>query len=194
MHDRFGRLGLCTILVLAQWVTGCASLRPAQDLPASNASIDRFFIHGRVAVKLDDRGYAAGLRWRHSPTGDSVRLLSPLGSVVGEIEADGEGAKLITSDKKIHRADDVQSLTRDVLGWDLPLSGLRYWVTGRADPALPVQSQDRDDAQRLTSLTQSEWTVTYLAYFGASALPARLLLVHDRLNLRLIVDRWELPK
>ena len=194
MFDRFGRLGLCTILVLAQWLTGCAALRPAQDLPASNASVDRFLLHGRVAVKLDERGYAAGLRWRHSPTGDSVTLLSPLGSVVAEIETDGEGAKLTTADNKIHRANDVQSLTREVLGWDLPLSGLRYWVIGRADPALPVQSQDRDDARRPTSLTQSEWTVTYLAYFGASAMPARMLLVHDRLKLRLIVDRWELPK
>jgi outer membrane lipoprotein LolB len=163
-------------------------------LPASNVSISAFSLNGRVAVKMDDRGYTASLRWRHSATGDSLRLLSPIGSVVGEIEADSTGATLTTADKKVYRSNDAQSLTRDVLGWDLPLAGLRYWVTGRADPASPVQAQDRDDRERLKSLTQNDWRIAYLEYFGDSALPARLSLAYDRLNLRLIVEHWELPE
>jgi outer membrane lipoprotein LolB len=169
-------------------------MRPAQVLPASNASIGAFSLNGRVAVKMDDRGYTASLRWRHSATGDSLRLLSPIGSVVGEIEADSTGATLTTGDKKVYRSNDAQSLTREVLGWDLPLAGLRYWVTGRADPASPVQAQDRDDRERLKSLMQNDWRIAYLEYFGDSALPARLSLAYDRLNLRLIVEHWELPE
>jgi len=88
----------------------------------------------------------------------------------------------------------VQSLTREVLGWDLPLSGLRHWVIGRADPAVPVQAEDRDKNQRLKSLMQGDWRISYLEYFGESALPARLALAYDRLKLRLIVERWELPE
>lgn len=185
--------------VLALWgvlavLAGCASTRPAQVLPASNVSIGAFSLNGRVAVKLDDRGYTASLRWRHSATRDSLRLLSPVGTVVGEIEADSNGATLTTGDKKVYRSNDAQSLTREVLGWDLPLSGLRYWVTGRADPALPVQAQSRDDKERLKSLMQDDWRIAYLEYFGDSALPARLSLAYDRLNLRLIVEHWELPE
>jgi outer membrane lipoprotein LolB len=143
---------------------------------------------------MDDRGYTASLRWRHSAMRDSIRLLSPVGSVVGQIEADANGATLTTGDKKVYHSNDAQALTREVLGWDLPLSGLRHWVTGRADPAAPVQAQERDDRQRLKSLTQNDWHIAYLEYFGDSALPARLSLVYDRLNLRLIVERWELPQ
>jgi len=175
-------------------LAGCASTRPTQVLPASNVSIGAFSLNGRVAVKLDDRGYTATLRWRHSPARDSLRLFSPVGSVVGEIEADSDGATLTTGDKKIYRSNDVQSLTREILGWDLPLSGLRYWVTGRADPALPVQAQNRDHKDRLKSLTQDDWHIAYLEYFGDSAMPARLSLAYDRLNLRLIVEHWELPE
>ena len=185
--------------VLALWgvlavLAGCASTRPAQVLPASNASIGAFSLKGRVAVKLDDRGYTASLRWRHSTTSDSLRLLSAVGTVVGEIEADSNGATLMTADKKVYRSNDAQSLTREVLGWDLPLSGLRYWVTGRADPALPVQAQSRDNKERLKSLMQDDWQIAYLEYFGDSAMPARLSLAYDRLNLRLIVEHWELPE
>ena len=191
MQYQFGKLALCAVLSA---LAGCASTRTTQVLPASNVSIGAFSLNGRVAVKLDDRGYTASLRWRHWATRDSLRLLSPVGSVVGEIEADSNGATLTTGDKKVYRSNDVQSLTREVLGWDLPLSGLRYWVTGRADPALPVQAQSRDDKERLKSLMQNDWRIAYLEYFGDSALPARLSLAYDRLNLRLIVEHWELPE
>jgi outer membrane lipoprotein LolB len=191
MQYRLGMLALCAVLLA---LAGCASTRPAQVLPVSNVSIGAFSLNGRVAVKLDDRGYTASLRWRHSATRDSLRLLSPLGSVVGEIEADSDGATLTTGDKKVYRSNDVQSLTREVLGWDLPLAGLRYWVTGRADPAAPVQAQSRDDKKRLKSLMQNDWRIAYMEYFGDSAMPARLSLAYDRLNLRLIVEHWELPE
>ena len=191
MQHRLGVFALCAVLAA---LAGCASTRLAQVLPASNASIGAFSLNARVAVRLDDRGYTASLRWRHSQAHDSLRLLSPLGTVVGEIEADSNGATLTTGDKKVYRSNDVQALTREVLGWDLPLSGLRYWVTGRADPALPVQALSRDNKERLKSLLQNDWRVAYLEYFGDSALPARLTLAYDRLNLRLIVEHWELPE
>ena len=191
MQYRLGMLAFCAVL---STLSGCASTRPAQVLPSSNVSISAFSLNGRVAVKVEDRGYTASLRWRHSATRDSLRLFSPLGSVVGEIEADSDGATLTTADKKVYRSNDAQSLTREVLGWDLPLSGLRYWVTGRADPALPVQAQSRDDKERLKSLMQNDWRIAYLEYFGDSALPARLSLAYDRLNLRLVVEHWELPE
>ena len=57
-----------------------------------------------------------------------------------------------------------------------------------------MQAQDRDDKQRLTSLMQNDWRITYLEYFGDSAMPARLSIAFDRLKLRLIVEHWELPQ
>jgi outer membrane lipoprotein LolB len=188
------RLGMLVLWAVFVAMTGCATNRPAQDLPTSNASISAFSLNGRIAVNLDDRGYTASLRWRHLPTSDFLRLLSPVGSVVGEIEADSEGATLTTGDRKVYRSSDVQALTRDVLGWDLPLAGLRYWVTGRVDPGAPVQEQSRDGNARLTNLTQNDWRIAYIDYFGDSAMPARMSLVRDRLKLRLIVEHWELPQ
>jgi len=78
IHDRFG------LAVVA----GCAIPGAPQALPASNAGIDRFSLTGRVAVKLEQRGYSAKLNWRHAAGGDRLRLLSPVGSVIAELEAD----------------------------------------------------------------------------------------------------------
>lgn len=191
MRARLGMLAVCAVVSA---LAGCASTRPAPVLPASNVEISAFSLNGRVAVKLDDRGYTASLRWRHSAMRDSLRLLSPLGSVIGEIETDSDGATLTTGDKKVYRSNDVQSLTREVLGWELPLAGLRYWVIGRADPEAPVQAQSRDDNERLKTLMQNDWRIAYVEYFGDSAMPARLSLAYERLSLRLIVEHWEFPE
>ena len=180
-----------TAIVLAV-VTGCAAPRAPQVLPASNAAIESFSLTGRVAVKIEQRGYSAKLNWRHAAAGDRLRLLSPVGSVVAELEADASGAMLTTGDKKVYRSGNVQALTREVLGWDLPLEGLQHWVVGRAEPTIPVQAEERDARGRLTRLTQNDWRISFLDYTGDSALPARMVLAYDRLNLRLIIDRWDL--
>lgn len=175
-------------------VAGCAAPRAPQALPVSNAGIDTFSLTGRVAVKVERRGYSAKLSWRHAATRDRLRLLSPVGSVIAELEADASGAMLTTGDKKVYRSGDVQALTREVLGWDLPLEGLQHWVVGRAEPGLPVEAEERDSRGRLTRLTQNNWRISFLDYAGESALPARIALVYDQLSLRLIIDRWDLTK
>lgn len=173
---------------------GCAAPRAPQILPVSSAGIDAFSLDGRVAVKLERRGYSASLRWQHTAARDSLRLLSPVGSVIAELEADGSGATLTSGDRKVHRSGDVQALTREILGWDLPLEGLQHWVLGRADPAHPVQSEERDARDRFSRLAQNDWRISYLEYAGDSALPARMALTYERLSLRLIIDRWNLPE
>lgn len=185
-------LRLAATVILLLLIAACAAPRAPQRLPASNAGIEAFALSGRVAVRAEQRGYSASLRWRHQAVRDSLRLLSPLGSVIAEVEADPEGATLTTADRKVYRSADVQALTREVLGWDLPLAGLRHWVLGRPDPASPVQAEERGDGDRLTALTQNGWRIAYLEYAGDSALPARMILAHQRLTLRLIVDRWDL--
>lgn len=175
-------------------VAGCAAPRAPQALPASNAGVDTFSLTGRVAVRVEQRGYSAKLSWRHAAAGDRLRLLSPAGSVIAELEADASGAMLTTGDKKVYRSGDAQALTREVLGWDLPLEGLQHWVVGRAEPQLPVQDEERDARGRLTSLTQNDWRISFLAYAGDSALPARMALAYGRLSLRLIIDRWDLSE
>jgi outer membrane lipoprotein LolB len=182
----------CYVLLgLLFLIGGCATIQSTQDLPASTAGIESFSLRGRVAVKIESRGYSSSLRWRHAGGKDSLRLISPVGSVMAELESGGRGATLTTADKKIYQSEDVESLTRDILGWDLPLSGLRHWVLGRPDPDVPIQESVRDGRDRLTSLNQSDWRIAYLAYAGDSGLPSRMTLAHESLTLRLIVDRWD---
>jgi outer membrane lipoprotein LolB len=169
-------------------------MRAPRELPSSNVAITDFSLDGRVAIKADTKGYSANLQWRHVGEADSLRLLSPVGTVIAQLEADAGGAELVTADRQVHRSGNVQELTRQVLGWDLPLDGLQNWVLGRTDPAFPVEAERRDARGRLQRFTQNGWRISYLAYAGDGALPARMTLLHERLSLRLVIDRWDIPE
>jgi outer membrane lipoprotein LolB len=148
---------------------------------------------GRVAVKLDGRGYSARLRWHHDVASDAVWLYSPVGSTIASLVANGDHATLVTAKKETYSSDDVQGLTREVLGWDLPLTGLRHWVLGRPDPEVPVSRMEHDDQSRIRRLTQGGWDVEYVAYAGDSLLPASMVLRYPDLRMRLIIDGWKFP-
>lgn len=171
-------------------LAGCATL--PSPMPAELAAVGDFDLSGRIAVRVEDRGYSARMRWQHRTTEDEVWLYTPVGSVLATLRVDADGATLITSDRKTYRSDDVQALTREVLGWDLPLEGLQHWVMGRVDPRATVEAEERDDQHRLTRLVQRDWFIDYRAYAADGRLPSLLSLTYDGLRLRLIVDRWQL--
>jgi outer membrane lipoprotein LolB len=179
------------VSLLAGMLTGCATSEVQQRLPDSNAALRDFTLDGRIAVKVEAKGYSANLKWRHQGEADSVRLLTPVGTTLAQLDAGPGGAQLVGADKKVYRSDDVESLTREILGWDLPLQGLQHWVLGRPDPGLPVAAEERDARNRLVRFSQNGWQIAYQAFAGDGVLPQRMTLARDSLRLRLLIDRWD---
>jgi len=187
---QFFRLSACGLALTLLWSCAAGPQVPPVD---STTDIDAFELKGRVAVNLDGRGYSARLKWNHETTSDALWLYSPVGSTIATLVADGDRATLVTAKKESFSSDNVQELTREVLGWDLPLTGLRYWVLGRVDPDVPVMSLEQDDQLRIKQLVQRDWQIDYLAYSGDSALPSSMVLRYSDLRMRLIIDGWKFP-
>ena len=184
---RFYRLlAGCSLTVL---LAACAT-QPPELPPGVAPQVDQFDLGGRVAVKLDGRGYSARLRWRHVADSDALWIYSPVGSTIATLTADGDRATLVTSKQETYQSTDVQSLTRKVLGWDLPLAGLKYWVLGRVDPALPVEAIDRDERFRIQRLVQGGWEIEFVGYQPDGSLPTSMVLRFEGLRMRLLIDRW----
>lgn len=152
-----------------------------------------FDLTGRVNVSFEGKGYPGRIRWQHKPGSDELWLYSPVGSTVARMRQDGAGALLVASDGKEYRARDLKRLSRDVLGWDLPLDGLQYWVRGLPWPALPVTDEQYDADGRPKLLKQGTWEVVYRDWTpaGASGLPSKLELTGERFRARLVIDDWK---
>lgn len=156
--------------------------------------MNSFQLSGRIAVKHDEQGFSGTLRWAHDTRHDEVFLLSPLGQGVARIERTSSGMTLTTSDEKIYRADNVETLTEEALGWRLPLQGLEHWVLGLAAPG-SVAHRDLDASGQLARLTQDGWRIEYQRHqmVQGTNLPTKLEINYgDDLDVRLIIDRWVL--
>ncbi|MEJ0045339.1 MAG: lipoprotein insertase outer membrane protein LolB [Rhodospirillales bacterium] len=120
----------------------------------------RLFLFRPHRLREQERNLSGGIRWQHNAAHDDILLLSPLGQGVMQIERDAGGATLRTADDKTYHATDPEQLAFDVTGWSIPVSGLSAWVRGVPRPG-PAAGLVRDDAGRLTRLTQDEWTIEY---------------------------------
>jgi outer membrane lipoprotein LolB len=170
--------------------SACTAVPPQREISGADpATLVSFVLNGRIHLKVEKEAFPGRVRWQHAPATDELWFYSPVGSAVAHLRQDGEGAWLMTAEGREHRANDLRALTSEVLGWDLPIEALAFWVRGIPWPGADAQSLQRDELGRLKRLEQVGWRVSYLAW-GASGLPAKLDLSGERLRLRLVVDRW----
>ena len=168
--------------------TACAALTPGQRVPAAAA----FDIIGRMLTSHDGRAFSSGFRWRHDRDGDEIWLLSPVGQTLVYIVADAAGATLTGADRQSYQAGSVESLTRDALGWPLPLDRLQHWITGTAAPGDAGAKVEHDARNRVMALEQSGWRIRY-GYpesGGTADRPRRLDLAQGGVQIRLVIDTW----
>jgi len=188
--------GLALVLTLA----GCQTV-PVAPAPAMAWSVrrpalqtlDRFGLNGRVAVAVRNQGFNAGLRWTQAAAVTHLALTGPLGAGGVEVTADGEDLSVIASNGKHLGNAAARAELEDKLGFEPPLTSLRYWVLGVPDPGAPAAVQ-LDSQQRLSALTQDGWRIDYSAYMpvGAEWLPRLLTLRREGVRVRMVVDGWQL--
>ncbi|MEK7768602.1 MAG: lipoprotein insertase outer membrane protein LolB [Pseudomonadota bacterium] len=192
------------ILFVFPFLVGCAALS-ARTAVVSTVIIEpvagtegagpaNFGLIGRVSVKDEKQGFSGGIHWHHTDTGDEILLLSPLGQAVAQIQRNTEGIRLTTSEQKVYYAADVEDLTKQVLGWHLPLMGLQYWVQSMNSPAT-IAAMDRDSDGRIVAIRQDDWEITYSSYFPPERLqtarPRVLVLNRGDLRIKLVIDQWK---
>lgn len=183
------RLSIAALAVTLT-VAACATLTDRGALPRAPEPFD---LSGRVLVGYDGRAFSSSLRWQHLAERDEIWLLTPLGQALAHIVDSADGATFTGADRKQFHGASVEGLTRQALGWELPLNRLQYWVRGEIVPGSMPQGVERDAEQRLTSLVQDEWHITIAHYprDEHAGLPRRLELRRsNNETIRLVIDGW----
>ena len=187
-------------VVLALALVACQTV-PVAPAPALAWSVrrpalqtlGRFGLNGRVAVAVGNQGFNAGLRWTQSAAVTRLALTGPLGAGGVEVTADGADLSVVTSRGKHLDTAAARAELQDKLGFEPPLTSLRYWVLGVPDPTTPASVQ-LDSQQRLAQLTQDGWQIDYTSYMpvGAEWLPRLMTLRREGVRVRMVVDGWQL--
>lgn len=187
------------LLGLSALLAGCAA-RGSLDLPDLPdwesrkdllGRMDEWEFAGRIGVSAGSEGFNGKLWWRQDGVVFRARISGPLG--VGTVFINGDGRELTVTDSDgvVTELDDAEAELRQMYGWTIPLTSLRYWALGIPDPAGPAVTEF-DPHGRLIRLRQLNWQVDITQYRegGGQLMPRRLTAVNDDVKVRLVIDKW----
>jgi outer membrane lipoprotein LolB len=183
-------------------LTGCAGFVPAtaqSTAPLIQRSYaQKIDITGRLSAQYDSlngpQSIHINFTWSQTPEQTLISLGSPTGQTIATILINDQGALLTQTDKPPRSANDPNQLFQDMLGWPLPIGGLRDWLQGFTNP----------DHQRVINQTEADqafkadgWDLRYPNWQieQNSARPKRLDLSRQTeqaglVSLRIVMDEW----
>jgi len=203
-----GRVGALLILIIA--ISACSSIGKT---PLSQQSqldwtqyqlqagrINQWDLRGRAAIFVDDEVHNVGLSWQRNEDEFVIMLEAPFGQGVIRIESISDTnrpVKLSLPDGQVVYGLDAETTLQSVVGWSIPVNGLVFWIKGLPQKSASFSHQLYGDG-RLKSLTQNGWRINFLDYFDidgpARGLPRKLYLKHERLALKIVIERWQKPE
>jgi outer membrane lipoprotein LolB len=158
---------------------------------ATLQSRDKFDLSGRIAVAAAEEGFSARLRWQQKGQRSQLALDGPLGVGGVRITADGDTLNVVNSKGQQLDSDAARNEMQARLGFEPPISSLRYWVLGVPDPARPAD-EVLDSEKRLATLKQDGWQIDYTGYSAVRGqwLPSKMTLKREDVRVRLLVEGW----
>lgn len=192
-------LFLCLTILLA--TTACTTTLPLAggtnvswlEHQQQIARLHYWTINGRLAVSNGTESWYLDLSWQQQGDAYVIKLIGPLGA--GQIQLHGDQSGVVLDDGK-HRpqyADDAESLLYEHTGLKIPVAGMLFWVRGIPDPQMSSGSLDLL-AGKLKQLQQGGWQLQFRHYqqVNDTVLPQKLFMQRDDLEVRLVIDQWQL--
>lgn len=166
-------------LSLSLVLLGCATPTPPPPRQTSAGEV----LSGRLAVVVADmpgtqagdaqpapaQSLSAAFELRGSAQAGSLDLISPLGSIMAQAVWSPDGATL-QSNRGRELYEDMDSLTRDMLGESLPVGALFDWLRGRPWGGAPSQPNKAPSPE---GFTQMGWQVDLSRFAQAVVLAER---------------------
>jgi outer membrane lipoprotein LolB len=196
------RIAAPGLIVLIALLTSCAR-QPAQAPGATDTAAwearrtrvvaaEDWQFRGRIGVQLEKDAWSATIYWRETRDTWTVRLMAPLGRGTFEMSGDAAGVELRTADNRLLRAADPETLMRDNLGWQLPVSGMHWWVRGLPHTRSEVVNLQIGADGAAGHLVQDGWRVNYADYRAAGdvLMPGTVSLENGSVRVRIVVSEW----
>jgi outer membrane lipoprotein LolB len=178
------------------WLAACRSLAPPSALSwperrSALQAVEHYGFSGQLAVATASEGFSATLRWQQEGVASELLLRAPLGVGGARVHFDGTTLQLIAADGTRSEGEDARAQLVKVLGFEPPLTSLRYWLLGVPDPSAPA-IESLDSTARLAQLQQGDWQVDYGEYErgGGQWLPRQLSLRRGALRMKLHISQW----
>lgn len=184
-------LAICLLLFLS------ACSVPIQKNLAARTYQEQIDMSGRLSAQYEQKtGQQAihiSFNWSQTPEQTFITLKSPTGQTLATLLINPEGAQLTESNKPPRYASDANQLLYNMLGWPLPIAGLRNWLQGFVDDAHVTPITEASSKE----IDIDGWHLRYAAWKTENNIerPKRLDLTRHTeqaglVSLRIVVDEW----
>lgn len=203
MHKCFLFFTVVSGLLLGACAGQTLKLEPEMSNPAVTVMQERIAGYTqwdtqmRIALRHDKLSWRGLMQWIQRKDDFRMIFTNLLGRRLMLIESLADG-KVQAIDSKGYReqASDPSALLKSMLGTEVPIDSLHYWLLGVPAPGEPYFSPEFDAERRLLSYEQNGWTIGYTDYRGEECLdwlPSRLTLNRNQTQLWLHIRSWQTP-
>ena len=151
----------------------------------------------RIALRHDKLSWRGIMQWTQREDGFAMIFNDFLGRRLMFIEGRPDGSVLaIDSKGRQTQASDPSVLIKSILGTEVPVESLHYWLLGAPAPGKSYFDPEFGAQGRLQSYKQDEWTISYTDYREDDCLdwsPSSLTLSREQTQLWLNIRSWQTP-
>jgi len=198
MRMRFFKAAAIAAMLLA---SGCSTTPPSPPSELARSYHEAINLGGRLSVQYQQNGKPQSVQgkfsWMQNSETTHIALLSPLGQTMAKIIITPNQTSLQQAGEPPRLATDINALSTQMLGWPLPVAGLRNWLQGFA-----VDDKGKRHAampNALSNFGNDGWQVRYVSWQGeadAPAYPKRIDMERTTpetgpIALRIVIDNWQ---
>lgn len=180
---------LSGLTLMALFISACSTMPLVHDQdiwqksPPKNSELN-FYAAGRLSLKQENHGAHALFDWQNNHSRFAlIHIQSPLGNTLGSLCRDQQGYVVEDAAHRRYFAKEETNLMHHLLGYDIPLQYLDWWLLGHAAPDVPYETQG-------TTLIQHGWRIT--RQLDAKGHPYQLTLKGYQREIILLFDHFAL--
>lgn len=185
-------LRIIVMALIAAALTACA-VAPQATTPSSKASEEVFNRSGRFALSVDSvngkkDAVQGGFQWEESPQRLQLDLNNPMGTVLARVLVTAQGAALQYPNGEVAYAKSPDALVEQLLGYMIPVEGMRDWLRGQTGSALTTDLQLTDGHP--SYFQQNNWRVNLKRYDdqGPRLLQMYRNQAQQNISVRIVID------
>lgn len=170
MNKLFLTLKFALLFLVLLLLSSCATTASFQ--PVHPKASQHWRAQGKISMREDAKAETASLDWQQNAQQYRIRIFGPLGLGAVELNGNPQGVELIDSRGQLHQAASAEMLSKQILGYSLPVQDLVYWLKG------------------VKTKHYYGWTVQYLSYHQ-DGMPKLMTASRSHIYLRIFIDKWQ---
>ncbi len=159
------------------------------------ARLPKWEAEGKIAIRRGDKRESASFKWTQERDHYAIHLFGPFGQGATWLKRTERGVTLENAKTGVRQAPTAEELMQAVVGWQVPVSNLQFWLRGLSAPQPAPTGVELDATGLLTQLQQQGWQVDYSKHgnFAGWWLPTKVVAGRDELQVTLVIKHWNLP-